>query len=151
MFCRNCGKEFIGTPVICPDCGAKPMSGTSFCSSCGAPVTLLTQICPKCGARVAAPSTWKPTVAGTLDLVAGAIGLLSGAGLMWFPYYGEDIFIGLILFLVGIGAIIGGICNLGRRAWGLALVGSICALWPGMVILGLLAIIWTAQSKGEFR
>jgi hypothetical protein len=23
MFCRNCGKELIGTPEICPNCGAK--------------------------------------------------------------------------------------------------------------------------------
>jgi RNA polymerase subunit RPABC4/transcription elongation factor Spt4 len=53
MFCRNCGKELIGTPEICPNCGAKPMSGTGFCSNCGAPITPLTEICMKCGARVA--------------------------------------------------------------------------------------------------
>jgi len=23
MFCRNCGKELIGTPEICPNCGAR--------------------------------------------------------------------------------------------------------------------------------
>ena len=23
MFCRNCGKELVGTPGICPNCGAK--------------------------------------------------------------------------------------------------------------------------------
>lgn len=23
MFCRNCGKELIGTPEICPSCGAR--------------------------------------------------------------------------------------------------------------------------------
>ncbi len=53
MFCRNCGKELIGSPEICPECGAKPMSGTSFCSNCGAPTTELTEMCVKCGARMA--------------------------------------------------------------------------------------------------
>jgi len=53
MFCRNCGKELIGSPEMCPECGAKPMKGTSFCSNCGAAVTELTEMCVKCGARVA--------------------------------------------------------------------------------------------------
>ena len=52
MFCRNCGKELIGTPEMCPECGAKPIKGTSFCSNCGATVTELTEMCVKCGARV---------------------------------------------------------------------------------------------------
>jgi TM2 domain-containing membrane protein YozV len=53
MFCRNCGKELIGSPEICINCGAKPMAGTSFCPGCGAPTTPLTEICIKCGAGVA--------------------------------------------------------------------------------------------------
>jgi hypothetical protein len=52
MFCRNCGKELIGSPEFCPGCGAKPTRGTSFCSYCGAPTTPLTRICYKCGVRV---------------------------------------------------------------------------------------------------
>jgi len=52
MFCRNCGKELIGSPEICPGCGAKPMRGNSFCSNCGAPTTPLTEMCVKCGVRV---------------------------------------------------------------------------------------------------
>ena len=52
MFCRNCGKELIGSPEICPNCGARPMRGNSFCSNCGAPTTPLTEMCVKCGARV---------------------------------------------------------------------------------------------------
>ncbi len=65
MFCRNCGKELIGTPEICPECGAKPMSGTSFCSNCGAATTELTEICPKCGARMAGAAA-KP-IAGDIS------------------------------------------------------------------------------------
>jgi len=52
MFCRNCGKELIGSPEICPGCGARPMRGNSFCSNCGAPTTPLTEMCVKCGVRV---------------------------------------------------------------------------------------------------
>ncbi len=52
MFCRNCGKELIGSPEFCPNCGARPMRGNSFCSNCGAPTTPLTKICYKCGVRV---------------------------------------------------------------------------------------------------
>jgi len=52
MFCRNCGKELIGSPEICPNCGARPMRGNSFCSNCSAPTTPLTEVCVKCGARV---------------------------------------------------------------------------------------------------
>ena len=52
MFCRNCGKELIGSPEICLECGAKPMNGASFCSNCGAATTELTEMCVKCGARM---------------------------------------------------------------------------------------------------
>ncbi len=57
MFCRNCGKELIGTPVICIGCGAKPLAGTSFCHACGAATNPLTEICMKCGARIAKADT----------------------------------------------------------------------------------------------
>jgi predicted amidophosphoribosyltransferase len=36
MFCRNCGKELIGTPEICMTCGARPLAATAFCPACGA-------------------------------------------------------------------------------------------------------------------
>ncbi len=53
MFCRNCGKELIGTPEICIGCGAKPLVGSSFCQACGAETNALAEICLKCGARLA--------------------------------------------------------------------------------------------------
>ena len=52
MFCRNCGKELVGTPEICLGCGAKPLTGSSFCQSCGSETNPLTEICIKCGARL---------------------------------------------------------------------------------------------------
>jgi hypothetical protein len=30
VFCRNCGKELIGTAEYCPYCGAKPLAPHSF-------------------------------------------------------------------------------------------------------------------------
>jgi TM2 domain-containing membrane protein YozV len=52
MFCRNCGKELVGTPEICLNCGAKPLAGNSFCQACGAETNPLAEICTKCGARL---------------------------------------------------------------------------------------------------
>ncbi len=53
MFCRNCGKELIGTPEICMNCGARPLVGSSFCHACGAETNPLAEICIKCGVRLA--------------------------------------------------------------------------------------------------
>ena len=53
MYCRNCGKELIGTPEICLGCGAKPLAGNSFCQACGAATNPLAEICIKCGAKLA--------------------------------------------------------------------------------------------------
>ncbi len=52
MFCRNCGKELIGTPEICMGCGAKPLSGSSFCHACGSETNALAEICVKCGVKL---------------------------------------------------------------------------------------------------
>jgi TM2 domain-containing membrane protein YozV len=52
MFCRNCGKELIGTPEICLGCGAKPLVGSSFCHACGAKTNALAEFCLKCGAKL---------------------------------------------------------------------------------------------------
>jgi len=53
MFCRNCGKELIGTPEICLNCGAKPLGGNAFCHACGSQTNPQAEICMKCGARLA--------------------------------------------------------------------------------------------------
>ena len=52
MFCRNCGKELVGTPELCLGCGAKPLAGNTFCQACGAGTNPLAEICIKCGARL---------------------------------------------------------------------------------------------------
>ena len=101
--------------------------------------------------------TWKPTTAGILCIIAGAISVIIGiviaaiGGIGWFfgmPWFSA---IGAPLIIVGIIAIVGGSCALRRRIWGLALVGSICALLPPGTILGILAIIFVSLGKGEFE
>ncbi len=59
MFCRNCGKELIGTPEICPGCGAKPLAANSFCQNCGAATDPKAEVCVKCGVRLAHPKAKK--------------------------------------------------------------------------------------------
>jgi len=101
--------------------------------------------------------TWKPTTAGILCIIAGAIATIAGiviavvGSIGWFfgiPWISA---IGAPLIILGIIAIVGGSCALRRRLWGLALVGSICALLPPGTLLGILAIIFVSLGKGEFE
>jgi len=120
--------------------------------------------------------TWKPTTAGILTIISGALTILGSIGLilgmMFFipvaqsfgpspmPEFGawmipnilSTVLIGGVVYLiiVGIIPIIGGIYALRRRAWGLALAGSILAIF-GSSIIGILATIFTAVSKEEFE
>ena len=53
MFCRNCGKELLGTREICLGCGAKSSNGNSFYQAYGAATEPLAEIFTKCGAHMA--------------------------------------------------------------------------------------------------
>jgi hypothetical protein len=102
--------------------------------------------------------TWKPTTAGILCIIAGAIAVIVGivvgligsfiGGLFGLPWPG---LFGIPSLIFGIIAILGGIYALRRQVWGLALAGSICALIGPWGILGLLAIIFVSLGKGEFE
>ena len=105
--------------------------------------------------------TWKPTTAGILCIVAGAIqficGLVAGiiggsvAGLAAVPGLGTIVAaIAIPILVLGIISIIGGIYALKRRLWGLALAGSITSL-IGPWLLGILAIIFLIMGKSEFK
>jgi len=134
--------------------------------------------------------TWRPTTAGILTIIAGAIGIGRGgfmfvlAGLIgrarafipeltdlirrWagvfipgtidIPSIIERVIrissfalivLGAVSLTFGIIALVGGIQAIRRRAWGLALAGSILAL-PSSFILGLLSIIFVSTGKREF-
>jgi hypothetical protein len=117
--------------------------------------------------------TWKPQAAGMLSIISGAIIAVVGFIVVFFMWLGGIIMEGLlqiasephqeipalasfeggsliVILIVAVFAIVGGIYALKRRFWGLALAGSICALFP-LVIPGILAIIFVSQSKSEFE
>lgn len=114
--------------------------------------------------------TWKPTAAGVLEIVAGALHLVAGAatimvaggiagGLELAELPGLSLAIplpliagvGVPLLLLGAVSILGGVCALQRRNWALALAGGICALLPLQTLMGILAIVFVAVSRDEFR
>lgn len=123
----------------CPRCGASLEPNYRFCMNCG------TRLSDYGGVvSVGAVQTWKPIAAGSLTISAGVLGLIVGIVLISIsPLF----MVGLVAIMISIVAIAGGLCALKRRAWGLALAGSICSVpcW-----LGIPAIILIALSKQEF-
>lgn len=109
------------------------------------------------------PKTWKPTTAGILAIVAGGLNVFAGlmvvivgGGMAW---TGLDFAVPRMLGLVGIplvvlGAVsvVGGICALSRKYWGLALAAAICGLFPPWIsVLGILSIVFVVMGKEEFE
>jgi hypothetical protein len=112
-----------------------------------------------------AGGAWMPLTAGILDLVAGVpallIGILVAAG---FGALGRLIgrlsgvagvgvimgAIGVALIIFALIAIVGGVFALRKRTWGLALAGSIFALFCAW-ILGIPAIVFTVMGKKHFK
>jgi hypothetical protein len=112
---------------------------------------------------------WMPTAAGVLNIVVGSLSLVAGTIVALlaevffsasYDYFsGQDVtamFVWLVLFLpliiVSLLALIGGIFALKKKAWGLALAGSIGSLltlwaWP----LGIASIVFISLSKSEFK
>ena len=107
---------------------------------------------------------WKSQVGGILAIVGGVIGLLGCMGLLiaitvlgtvWQWGLLPVNVIGILwiilvpMFICGVTAIIGGICAVQRKYYGMALAGAIAALFPGW-IFGIGAIVFTAISHDEF-
>ncbi len=107
-------------------------------------------------------------IAGILEVIGGVIVMLLTLGVRivfeWFifpsPPGGWEnhimpiipfwlLIAGVPLIALGIVAIVGGVSAIGRKRFGLSLAGAICAL-PS-VILGILAVIFVALRKREFR
>ena len=115
---------------------------------------------------------WMPAAAGIMSIVSGAMGFIAIAFLMTFaaifgPEIARDVLhsigywqagipltiIGLVSFIIlllSLTSIVGGICAIRRKSWGLALAGAICAIFPAQV-LGIIAVIFVAISKKEFE
>ena len=110
--------------------------------------------------------TWKPTTAGILTMIAGIVGIVSGAvitglaatatlGTFWWfgmPDWGGMMGIGwgISRIVLGIVALIGGMHARRRESWGFALTGTILAV-PLVPPLGVLAIIFVCLGKREFK
>jgi hypothetical protein len=102
--------------------------------------------------------TWKPTTAGILSIISGVFSLLVGIGAVTKGEFASRVLfhwrvelLGSAAIVLGVIAIVGGIFAIKRKVWLLALAGAICALYPPHVsILGILAIVFVALSKGEF-
>jgi len=115
--------------------------------------------------------TSKSTVAGVLDVVAGISGLIGGIPLLVLAVVGSGVLgtltdpelrplaiipmamflpLALLCFVSGVVAIAGGIAAFNRRRWGLALAGSIAAIF-GFFPVGIAAVIFTILAESEFR
>jgi len=111
--------------------------------------------------------TSKPTVAGILNIVTGALGIIgaistfigfgvvSGAlGIPTGPIPGfvPGIVLGTAIFtlIIAILALVGGIFAVQRKMWGWALAGSIAAILV-FLPLGIASTILAALSKNEFE
>lgn len=174
MFCRYCGKELIDAPGFCTNCGSSPMAGTSFCPGCGAATTSTTKVCSQCGLRLPkamAARTWKPTAAAILTILPGALGVVELVLVivlvaLYLKWPGISSLLrdlgGVVAIVLAIAvppkivAILGGISCLSRRRWGLALAGSICAMFSSVLILltvplAIAAIVLVVLGKGEFE
>jgi len=116
--------------------------------------------------------TWKPIMAGILDIVAGAIGMVGGVYFVVLTSVFRSLHeilrldpvvieqteqiisklfaVPFVLVFIGIISIIGGVYALQRRIWGLALAGAICSciVFP---FFGLPSIIITGLAQEEFN
>ena len=100
--------------------------------------------------------TWKPIVAGGLNIVCSIIHCFFIASFLSCLSNSMNVSLSESWGIVIVAApfvcleFIGGICALARKRWGLALASSIVAilfLWP----LGIPAIVLTVLSKNEFE
>jgi len=122
-------------------------------------------------AREGCAMVQKATVAGVLDVVAGISGLVGGIPLLALALVGSGVLtalpeaelralaiiplalflpLAILCFFSGLIAIAGGVAAMNRRRWGLALAGSIAAVF-GFFPLGIAAVIFTILAEPEFR
>ena len=119
-------------------------------------------------------TTWKPVVAGILNIIAGVFNLLGtffilivlvaiGSGMlalstvvnlmpMWLSGIAQGLLIIMAVLLAVFSALplIGGIYAVQRKNWGLALAGSIVAILSSTP-LGIASTVLVALSKNEFE
>jgi len=112
---------------------------------------------------------WMPTIAGILNIISGALGIISCLLLIILAIVLHGAFnsdpsivdetnvfsviiltyfvIGIIVLLISVISIIGGIICLGKKHWGWALAGSICAV---VNVIGIISVILVVLARKEF-
>jgi hypothetical protein len=105
---------------------------------------------------------WRPLTAGILDLVSGVgmlficFWLVLAGGITTIittvPPWVPSLLFGIAIpfALLSVLAVIGGIFAIQRKVWGLALAGAIAAFFC-FFVFGIVAIIFTALSRNEFK
>ena len=112
--------------------------------------------------------TSKPTTAGILNIIAGALGILGALfsmlafgllggmmdsyGMGYMPGFMPGMAMGMTVpsLLIAVLALVGGIFGVQRKHWGWSLAGSIAAIFA-FLPLGIASTVLTAQSRGEFE
>lgn len=143
-----------------------------FCPKCGEETTENAAFCAGCGASLAGGQPLKrgrlSTAAGTLDIVAGWLGILSVlsiyffAAALWFlaeGVYGQEfgfesdsgsfIMEGAAV-VCSILAIVSGVLVLRGKNRAMAFVGAIAAIFP-IFSLGIAAVVLTVMARDEFE
>ncbi len=153
MFCRNCGKELIGTPELCMNCGARPLAGNSYCSACGAATNPLAEICIKCGSRIRGRARSSPKNKMISVLLAIFLSYWT-----WLYTYRKDawkfwigtgiVLIQIILFFIMTWMTVGSI-DLSGLIRQLSLLGLLTPLWI-LVPLWIWAVVDAARKNEEW-
>ena len=113
---------------------------------------------------------WMTTAGGVVDIVAGILGFIGSLFLAFLGVVVREAMLdggfnryprlenapagffwvlALLVFVLSIMALIGGILAVQRKAWGVTLAGSICAIFQSG-ILGIIATVFIALSKKDF-
>jgi len=100
----------------------------------------------------------RATAAGVLCVIAGAGQLSLGATLTAVAFFAAELaglewlgFVGIGVVVLGIISLVGGVCAMKRRRWGLALAGSICALVAANIGFAIPSILLLSLAKDVFE
>ncbi len=108
----------------------------------------------------ASEKTFKPGAGGILAIISGYMNILTGlfmwvrsaTGLLVIGSTGLGVALGIFAVALGILSVIGGSLAVARRAYPMALIGSIASMAPTFALpTGSLSLIFVGLSKNEFH
>ncbi len=162
-FCSKCGKEIRADSYTCEFCGERPWSDNSsrwdhlydtqqtYSSSDAYSTSEVLS---------SASHSNGPVIGGIFAILAGVFALgqgliyMAGSAMIVLPGTGTLCLCGGIDFVFGMVSVLGGVCALSRKKFGLAVLGAVLGmLGLGLIIgfiFGLIALILIAISREEF-